>query len=113
MNTATELEGVKLDAVIAEREIKSTIAQNSLAIENLQTQLNNFADLVVGLKRDEANLNVVKTVCDEYKLTSGNFNTNENEGSISTELEFYKKNKAEVFDDKTILELKQNTKANA
>ena len=111
MNTATELERVKLDAVIAEREIKSTIAQNSLAIENFQ--LNNFADLVVGLKRDEANLNVVKTVCDEYKLTSGNSITNENEGSISTELEFYKKNKAEVFYDKTILELKQNTKANA
>ena len=46
MNTVTELEGVKLDAVIAEREMKSTIAQNSLAIENLQTQLNKFADLV-------------------------------------------------------------------
>ena len=66
MNAAVELEGVKLDAVIAEREMKSTIAQNSLAIENLQTQLNHFADLVVGLKCYDPNLNVVKTVTDEY-----------------------------------------------
>ena len=62
------------------------------------------------------NLNV-QTVSDECKLTSGNSNANENEGIISTELEFYK-NKAEVFEQKyhklkTILELKQNTKTNA
>ena len=99
MDIATEIKGVKPDAVIAKREIKSTIAQNSLAIENLQTQLNNFADLVVGLKQGEPNLNVVKVFGDEYKPTSGNSNANENEGSISTELEFYK-NRVEVYEQK-------------
>ena len=48
MDIATEVEGVKLDAVIAKREMKSTIAQNSLAIEDLQTQLNCFADFFCG-----------------------------------------------------------------
>ena len=51
------------------------------------------------LKRGEANLNVVKVFRDEYKPTSGNSNANENAGSISTELEFYK-NKVEVFEQK-------------
>ena len=118
MDTATEIEEVKVNAVIAEREIKSALAQNSLAIENLQTQLNNFADLVVGFKRGEPNLNViVKGFSDEYKPTSGGSYANEGAGSVSAELEFYK-NKAEVFEQKyhklkTTLELKQNTKTNA
>ena len=83
----------------------------------MQTQLNNFADLVVGLKCDDPNLNVVKTVSDEYKLISANSNADEKEGSVFPELDFYK-NKAEVFEQKynelkTTLELNENTKTNA
>ena len=86
-------------------------------IESLQTQLNEFVDLVVGLKCDEPNLDVVKTVSDEYKLTSENSNVDEMEGSVSPDLDFYK-NEAEVFEQKynelkTTLELDQNTKTNA
>ena len=76
---------MKLDAVIAEREIKSTIARNSLAIEDLQSQLNCFADLFVGLKRGEPNLNVEKVFSNEYKLTSGNSNDNGNENNFSNQ----------------------------
>ena len=53
----------------------------------------------MGLKCDEPNLNVVKTVSDECKLTSEKSNADEMEGSVSPELDFYK-NKAEVFEQK-------------
>ena len=116
IDIATDIEGVKLDAVIAEREMKSTIAQNSLPIENLQTQLNSFADLVVVLKGSEPILKAEKVLSDEFKLTPRISNVNKNEGEISNELEFYK-TKAEVFEQKycklnTTLDLKQNTKTN-
>ena len=53
----------------------------------------------MGLECDDPNLNVVKTVSDEYKLTSASSNADEKEGSVFPELDFYK-NKAEVFEQK-------------